>query len=219
MVGVKIYVEGGGDHGALVSECRRAFGKFLEKLEGDPFKGKRPAFIASGSRLQAYKDFCTALSRGEVAYLLVDAECEVKEGCQEGNPESWKPWRHLSLRDGDKWNTPAGSTDLHCHLMAQLMESWFLADREGMARYFGKGFSADRLPARTGSIELVEKSKVMSGISDAIKDCGKGKCEYRKGKHSFALLEQINSEAVIAASPWARRFVDEIKRAMCVESR
>lgn len=41
---------------------------------------------------------------------------------------------------------------------------------------------------------------------------GKSKAEYGKGEHSFPLLARIDPATVMAASPWAKRFVDELKK-------
>jgi hypothetical protein len=42
----------------------------------------------------------------------------------------------------------------------------------------------------------------------------KTKAEYGKGEHAFKLLASIDPAKVMAASPWARRFVDELKKKM-----
>ena len=56
------------------------------------------------------------------------------------------PWAHLRARDG--WIRPADATDENAHLMVQCMETWFLADRDNLADYFGHGFNPNALPAR-----------------------------------------------------------------------
>ena len=37
---------------------------------------------------------------------------------------------------------------------------------------------------------------------------------YEKSEHSFVILSRIDPEKVIAASPWAKRFIDELKSKM-----
>lgn len=150
---VKLYVEGGGDTASLRKACREGFAKFLQKAG---LEGRMPRVVACGSRANAYDSFCTAVFNGEAAMLLVDSEEPVISDAEPGDankPESWLPWLHLQQRRGDGWNKPPGSNDLQCHLMVQCMESWFLADRDAIKKFFGQGFSENSLPAATNSLE------------------------------------------------------------------
>jgi hypothetical protein len=209
---VKLYVEGGGDSKSLQIECRRGFREFLEKAG---LKGKMPAIVACGGRQQAYDAYCTALERGETTALLVDSEAPVAPAHQQPNdqPAQWQPWQHLMARDN--WAKPANALDTDCHLMVQVMESWFLADRERLKTFFGQGFRENALPAANRPIEGVAKDQVYSALKQATQNC-KTKAEYGKGEHSFKLLARIEPAKVMAASPWAQRFVDELKKQMGV---
>jgi len=209
---VKLYVEGGGDSKSLQIECRRGFREFLEKAG---LKGKMPGITACGGRRQAYDDYCTALERGEPAALLVDSETPVAPEHQQPNdhPAQWQPWQHLKVRDG--WAKPANALDTDCHLMVQVMESWLLADRETLKAFFSPGFWENALPAANRPIEGVAKDQVYSALKQATQNC-KTKAEYGKGEHSFKLLAKIDPAKVMAASPWAQRFVDELKKKMGV---
>lgn len=71
---VKLFVEGGGVSKSLRTECRAAFSSFLQK---SGLSGFMPRIVASGSRNEAYSDYCTALKNGENAVLLIDSETEV----------------------------------------------------------------------------------------------------------------------------------------------
>lgn len=145
---VAIYVEGGGDSKRLRSDCRRGFGKFFEKAG---LKGRMPKVRACGSRDKAFDQFSTAFdqspSEGDTTLLLVDSEGPVAPGAT--------PWSHLEKRD--KWQRPPGVGDDNVHLMVQFMESWFLADKECLAEYFGSGFREASLPANP-NVEEVPKS-------------------------------------------------------------
>ena len=127
-----VYVEGGGDRGALKPECRRGFSEFFRRagISTSTFR-----VIACGSRDNAFRSFCTALEGGQRALLLVDSEDPV-------TAES--AWAHLEARD--RWVRPDGADEADCHLMAQCMESWFLADRDALASFFGADFNARALP-------------------------------------------------------------------------
>ncbi len=92
--------------------------------------------------------------------------------------------------------------------MVQLMETWFLADRQALANYFGTGFRISSLPARE-NIEEIPKHDIVRGLLNASKDSRKG--EYHKGKHSFRLLETLDPSTLEAASPWAKRFFEYMR--------
>jgi hypothetical protein len=204
---VKLYVEGGGDSKSLQIECRRGFREFLKKAG---LKGKMPAIVACGGRQQAYDAYCTALKSGEPAALLVDSEAPVAPAHQQPNdPAQWQPWQHLKAHDG--WAKPANALDTDCHLMVQVMESWFLADRETLKDFFGQDFRENALPAANRPIEGMAKGQVYGALKQATQNC-KTKAEYRKGEHSFKLLAMIDPAKVVKASPWAQRFVDELKK-------
>lgn len=208
---VKLYVEGGGDSSILRTACRRGFTSFITKAG----VASRPRVVACGSRRDAFDSFCTAIANGEEAMLLVDAEAPVAAAAEqpEDEPDKGQPWLHLKSRSGDGWDKPAGSEDADCHLMVQCMESWFLADRETLKAFFDPGFSASALPAAANAIESVAKLAVYDALDRSTRTCSrKGSCG--KGQHSFKLLAAINPAKVMAACPWAKRFVNCLKAKM-----
>ena len=116
-----------------------------------------PKVIACGSRRKAYKSFCDEVARakGDSALLLVDSE---------GPVQTENAWDHLRQRD--KWNRPDDAGADTAHLMVQVMESWFLADRAALERYFGQNFIPNALPQGT-QIEDIPKTDVLDGIENA----------------------------------------------------
>jgi len=195
-VKVRIYVEGGFE-GSTKSNCRRAFRMFLEKVI-------RPGsfqVIASGSRAAAFDDFRSALRRHQEDYilLLVDSETAVEA----------MPWQHLNEREGDNWQRPDGASDDQAHLMVQVMEAWFLADKEALADYYGQGFQRNSLPRRQ-NIEQIAKEEVFRALRDASRRTQKG--DYHKTRHGFDLLEQIDPALVRKASPHANSLFAVLKR-------
>lgn len=195
---VKLFVEGGGDTNALRTACQKGFKTFLEEAG---LKGRMPRIVACGSRRNAYDDFCTALANGEEAFLLVDSESVVVNHTN--------PWMHLAQRKGDEWEKPINATDEQCHLMVQVMETWFLADREMLEEFFGQGFQSNHLPAVENNIELVSKKAIYDALKKATALSKKG--QYGKGAHSFRLLEIIDPVKVTQASPWAKRLIDGLR--------
>jgi hypothetical protein len=201
---VTLYVEGGGDSQILKTACRKGFAEFLEKAG---LKNRMPRIFACGSRQQAYKDFCTAIANAEDAFLLVDSEDLVAPHHQQGALNTWLPWDHLKSRD--QWVMPSGATNLQCHLMTVVTESWFLADQATLTTFFGQGFNPKPLPSLANGVESIGKLQVFQALETATSKC-KTKAPYGKGEHSFKILALINPAQVIAASPWVQRFIDEL---------
>ena len=83
------------------------------------------------------------------------------------------------------------------------MESWFLADKAALEKYYGQRFKAHHLPGNF-KIEEVAKDSVANGLKSATRDTTKG--EYHKTRHGFEILELINPDTVRKASSYADRF-------------
>lgn len=190
----RLYVEGGGDHNkALDSLCRKGFSEFLRK---SGLSGRMPRIVACGGRQQAFQDFRIALMQEpNGVVLLVDSE---------GPVDGLNPWEHVRQRTGDEWERPAGAGDNQLQLMVQTMEAWFYGDRAALGTFYGQGFRASALSART-DIEAIPKSQLFSALRDASRDCQKG--EYSKGEHSFHILARIDPAKVRGASPWCERLL------------
>ena len=185
---IALYVEGGGRK-ALSRDCRRGFGNFIERAG----VGGRVRIVACGSREDAYQRFKKAHSGGDPALLLVDAEAPVA---------AQDPWQHLQANDG--WARPASATADQCHLMVQIMESWFLADASALESFYGRGFQREALPGNP-DIEQVPKQDVLNGLAHATRNASKGR--YGKGARSFVILAELDPVRVRNASPHADRFL------------
>ena len=192
---IKLYVEGGGDSKDLKTRCRRGFRKFIESAG---LEGRMPRIVACGGRDNAYDSFKTACENGAVVpMLLVDAE---------GPVGTSDPWQHLFDRDG--WSRPDGASCDHCHLMVQLMESWFLADRSALVSFYGPDFRETALP-QNPSVEKIRKEDVLRGLKGATRRSTKG--TYHKASHSFAILGEIDSAVVESVAPSARVRLDALR--------
>ena len=193
-----LYVEGGGNGKAARAECRRGFAQFLANAG---LNERMPRIVASGSRQHAFDDFRHALDRpgnDHFLVLLVDSEGPVAR-----NSGSWA---HVKRQDG--WDRPQGAGDHSAHLMVQCMEAWFLADKDGLATFFGQGFNANALP-RNPDIEKIPKNDLLTGLKNATRRC-RPKGEYSKGRHSFEVLSRTDPARVVGASPHASRLVDTL---------
>ncbi|MCB9529479.1 MAG: DUF4276 family protein [Myxococcales bacterium] len=193
-----LYVEGTGrGESAQQSECRRAFQKLFDALG----VRNKPAVVACGGRQAAYERFCSALVGGEEdAWLLVDAE-EPATGDD--------PWAHVAARRGDGWARPAGATTAQLHLMAVVMETWLVADRDALRVVFGPKLDEKPLPAVDVRLEQVEKARIYAALGKATRDTPAG--DYGKGRHAFRVLALVSPER-LAVLPWAARFMAEMKR-------
>ena len=209
-----LYVEGDGKSKEdlqgypkdLISRCRRGFREFITNTGIYAPNDDTLRIVPCGPRGRAYKRFRTAIEQGENAMLLVDSEEPVSsEHERSENTSNWQPWDHL------EWHKPNSSNDTDCHLMVQVMESWFLADPDSLKVFFGAGFNSDSLPAETDSIESICKCCILTLLKKASQGSSK-EGTYKKGAHSFELLSCICPAKVMKRSPWARRFVDELKR-------
>ena len=187
---VNLYVEGGGDSKVLRSQCRKGFQSFFEKAG---MAGRIPRIVTCGSRGDAYRDFGTAHRHKQRAALLVDAE---------GPVMTPGPWQHLKARDG--WDRPEAALDDQCHLMVQVMESWFLADSDALESFYGQGFRPQSLPANPNT-EEVSKQDVFNRLDAATRTTTKGR--YHKGRHSYEILGRLDPSKVTNASPYAGRLI------------
>lgn len=221
---MKIFIEGGGNQRALLAECRKAFREFFKSAG---INERSFELVASGSRLDAYKDFKNALKVGHSdAILLVDSEDPVRimesetgsrrldfDRTNAATPpgRSVRPWQHLHERMGDGWEQPEGATNAQIHFMVASMESWFLADKEALGAYFRgphrrEHFNEGALPGRP-DIEGINKPEAMAALGRATRQ-NQSKREYTdksKGPHSFKILESLDPEKIARASYHAQR--------------
>jgi hypothetical protein len=190
-VKAKLYIEGGGPGKVSDSVFRKGWKMFLSRAAGSSAKF---AVVRGGSRNETWKKFVTALEKStadELPILVVDSEAAVTQSC----------WQHLDKQDG--WKRPEGAGEDQVFLMVQTMETWFLADREGLRRFFGPSFSDSPLK-NWPSLEAVDKKTILDALAKAT--AGK----YEKGLPSFQLLETLDSEKVKAACPQARRLFERL---------
>ena len=200
---IRIYFEGN-------RQLKRGFAGFLSELREKAATAKIGwELVASGSRNEALKDFEIALRRhkNDIIALLVDAE---------GLVLSDSVWEHLASLPDAALQKPKGAKDKHAHLMVQVMESWFLADKETLKAYYGQGFRESCL-LETSNIENVSKDTVLQSLKKAVADTKKG--EYLKTRHAADLLSQIDSNKVRRSSKNCERLFMTIEDAIEAESK
>ncbi len=196
---VRIYVEGGGDSNALKQPLRQGFKKFLTEID----QKVSLSIIAGGGRGQTFERFRNAIEYypQELSLLLLDAEEAVSTG--------ELPRQYLRTQN-PSWTFPNASDDQY-HLMVQIMESWFLADKERLKEFYGARFHDGAIPERT-DVEGVPKQQVYQELSAATKDSKRG--EYKeelKRTRGSEILECIRAHEVRSKASHCKRLFDTIE--------
>ena len=198
----KIYVEGAArNSNSDRTHCRDCFRKFFTRAG---LEGELPRTVPCGGRQRAYEAFVTAVRNPEpgcLPLLLVDSETAVQKG--------GTVWEHLKARPDDNWDKPAGAKDDQAFLMVQVMESWFMADRDTLKSFFGQHFRAHAIP-KWPQLEDVPKDTVIKALKKATAAC-RPKQRYAKGNLSFSLLAEISPAKVEAASPSAKALLGRLR--------
>ena len=197
MVRATLYIEGGGEGRELSARFREGWNAFFKKA-GLASKTK---VVRGGGRRRTFNLFVTAIENNRpnvVPILLVDSEDTVEAG--------HTVWQHLFARDG--WPRPSNADDDQAFLMVQAMETWFLADRDALRKYFGARFRQNALK-KWPDLEVVSKQTVLYALKCATAACTK---HYAKGKVSFGLLAHIDPALVATACPHAEALLNRLRQ-------
>jgi hypothetical protein len=194
----RIYAEGGGEGEYLDSLFRRGWKLFFESAG---LQGRLPRVVRGKGRRRTFELFSTAVAnpkRGELPLLLVDSEGALQSGRS--------AWEHLEESD-DQWQKPPSAGDDQAFLMVQVMETWFLADREMLRRFFGPNLRESHFRS-WADLEAVPKATVLEVLRLATAACERKR--YGKGKVSFEMLAELDAKKVAAACPHARELLDRL---------
>jgi hypothetical protein len=88
--------------------------------------------------------------------------------------------------------------------MVQLMESWFLADPDALAKYYGRNFSASAI-GKTQDVERIGKSQVLTRLKRATRN------KYHKVTHAPHLLARLDPERVQKHAGHCRNLFDAVR--------
>ena len=125
MVMVRIFIEGGSSGKTPDKIFKEAWTAFFAAAG---LTGRMPKIVRGEGRSATFRKFRTARRRtNELFLLLVDSEGPVTPG--------HSAWQHL--RNRDNWDQPTGAAADSAYLMVQVMETWFLADRDALREFFG----------------------------------------------------------------------------------
>ena len=191
---IRIYFEGN-------KSLRLGFQAFLRDVR-EAARARRIAVITFPCNAIPLEAFTCALQDHPNALnlMLVDSECTVA---------ATNPWDHLARREENCLRKPKGAEEHHAHLIVQIMESWFLADKDALQSYYGQGFAVGRLPNRQ-DVESIPKSEVLSSLKSATQKTRKK--GYHKTAHAPDLLGMIDPAKVRTASPWCERLFATVER-------
>ena len=119
-----------------------------------------------------------------------------------------------AVRTHDRWDPSSNSIvpNESLNFMVQVMESWFLTDRQALHSYYGSQLIESRLPGSSTSVETIPKDDVIKGLESATTNTSKGK--YHKTKHAPELLKRIDSSKVNSASPSCSRLFEYLESLM-----
>lgn len=168
---IRVYFEGN-------PGLKRPLQIFLEKA--DPHLKDRIKPIPGRGRDDAIYDFLLSVSRDPNLnhLLLID-----REGPDDGHlfdkltrEGSWRPRKVVPAERQVGW-------------MVQIMEAWFLADKEVLHAYYGSDLQANALPLNP-RVEEIPKADVLRGLKAATLRSTKG--AYHKGAHASRILEKLD---------------------------
>lgn len=199
---IKLYVEGGGNgsHRRATIKLQQGFNTFFKELK-EAAHAKKIGFkiIPAGDTQSTYDDFIFSIKNSPQSFnlLLVDSDEALDDN---------ESARAFLQKKHQKWKLKTVN-DEQCHLMVQIMESWFLADIKELGNFYGKDFKKNVLP-KNQDVEKIPKADVEDKLKRATEKTTKG--DYHKIKHGAELLEKIDVEKVRQASKHCNRLFETI---------
>lgn len=183
---------------------QQGFESFFRELKKTA-REKKISFkiIPSANTQSTYDDFIRSVESSPNSFniLLVDSDAPLGENETARNflQNKFKKWKLQKIADEQ------------CHLMVQIMESWFLADKEKLAVFYGQKFNINAL-AKDVNVEKIPKTTVENGLANATKNTQKGL--YHKVNHGGKILELIDSAKVRESAFHCRRLFQAITDAL-----
>jgi Domain of unknown function (DUF4276) len=200
--GIRIYIEGDKKSKNSNISLREGFSSFFSELK-EKAKEKRIKFdvILCGNTSETYKDFLLGVKYHQNSFVafLIDSDDEI------GKAET--PKSFLQRQEKSKNWDFENVEDNQCHLMVQIMESWFLADIETLKSFYGQNFKHNAIPKQP-NIEKIGKLDVEKSLDKATNETSKG--AYHKTKHGSELLTKIETAKVKEKAKHCNRLFETI---------
>ena len=192
---IRVYFEGD-------NALRKGFNSFLKsEIDRACQRGLGFRTIAGGSTAETIKDFMTAARthKDAINIVLIDSD----------KPDNGNLIAEVKRRASWDMEVGAEIQDSQIHFMVQAMESWFLADRDALKRYYGQGFLEKRLPGNQNNVEQISKSDVDNGLKNSTRDTRKKK--YHKTRHAPDLLSSLDVDKVRCNAPSCNRLFHSLR--------
>ncbi len=185
---IRIYIEGDTKNKGKNTDItlRQGFNAFFRELiEQAKSRNITLRPITYGSKFETFKKFLDGKREYPESFVLflLDSDAPLEEG---QTPKSFLQ------KQNPTWLLQGAEED-ECHLMVQLMESWFFADKDGLAEFYGKNFNRNALSKNT-NVEKIAKADVESGLNKATKNTPRG--VYHKTRHGAKILEIVSPRKV-----------------------
>lgn len=201
---IKLYVEGGGkgSHKRATIKLQQGFNAFFARLKCAA-QSKKISFkiIPAGNTQSTYDDFIFSVTNSPQSFnlLLVDSDAALKENesARDFLQKKYKKWKLQTVKDEQ------------CHLMVQIMESWFIADIDALKKLYGQAFNESAIP-KNKNVEAIAKEKIESSLKTATVKTQKK--EYHKIEHGAKLLELIDPQKVRDSAPNCERLFQIISQ-------
>lgn len=199
---IRVYVEGGakGSNKDSTIMLRKGFNAFFKEIiEYARSKDIRWQLIPCNDSTATCKEFNRASRNHPNSFnvMLVDSEAPIEETST--SLQHIQNQHNCNLENAD---------EEQCHLMVQVMETWFVTDVESLKSYYGKGFNAKAIP-KTADVEKIAKDDVLQALKTSTRKTRKG--EYHKIKHGAELLEKIEPRKVRTAAKHCERFFSTLE--------
>ncbi len=186
-----IYIEGGANGPGskyLKAKCQEAFHKLLDRMGVK----RKPRLVACGGRGEVYDRFVIEHSKSAEGYVAmwIDGEEPV------AHPNA--AWQHLqNVETVPKWTKPAGAQDDQVLFMTTCMETWIVADRETLRKYYGHKLHEPSLPPLV-ALENRGRHSVQDSLDRATRHCINA---YQKGERSYEIFAELNPLALAPHLP------------------
>ena len=194
-------MEGGGPTADSRRLLRVGVEQFLNELRrAARDEGLELRVICCGGRREAHSRSAAARAKGTCdVLLLVDSENAV-----DGDPRA-----HLVMQD--EWRDLESVPVDQVHLMVQVMETWLVADKGALQRYYGRRLRAEELPNEE-DLETVPKADILASLRRATAHTPTGK--YRKMGHARGLLSLLDTDTVRARCRYCDRLFNVLASAI-----
>jgi len=117
-----------------------------------------------------------------------------------------------SVRETTEWKKHCETEidDNQLHFMVQLMEAWFIADKDALKAYFGEDFKTVKLPKQQ-NVEEIPAKDVIRKLNEASRNTKRRTYSRDKAMHGSRILTLLDPHKVIEAAPHCKALFETLK--------